>query len=78
MYYQEYFETLAQDNQLTSYHGKAHRFTKEELGEILSAKEMRQGLFFIVGGAQTLLKVEKTLITLGISKNRIHDERLTM
>lgn len=78
MYYQEHFESLAKENHLTSYHGKAHRFTKEELGEILSAKEMRQGLFFIVGGVQTLLKVEKTLITLGISKNRIHDERLTM
>ena len=59
MDYQEYFETLAQENQLTSYHGKAHHFTKEELGEILSAK-MRQGLFFIVGGAQTLLKLKKT------------------
>lgn len=60
------------------YHGKVHRYNMDELKIILSAEEIASGLFFIVGSASALLGVEDNLKELGIDKNRIHDERLTM
>ncbi|MGX7112210.1 ferredoxin reductase family protein [Gemella cuniculi] len=77
MYFDDEFRELAVNENIT-YHGQAHRFTSDALKNILDKKEIITGLFFIVGAATTVLKVEKNLRKIGVKNTRIHDERLTM
>ncbi|EHI74599.1 ferric reductase [Streptococcus criceti] len=78
MYLHQDFQNLAEQYDNVIYTGKAHRFTQEELNDIMSLKEINTGQFFIVGSAQIVLKVEAQLNAMGIDKKRLHDERLTM
>ncbi|MGT2637832.1 FAD-binding oxidoreductase [Streptococcus ratti] len=77
-YFDTEFKELSRTDLNVVYHGKVHRYNMDELKIILSAEEIASGLFFIVGSASALLGVEDNLKELGIDKNRIHDERLTM
>lgn len=77
-YFDADFKELSASNPNVIYHGKAHRYKMDELKAIFSAEEIKSGLFFIVGSASALLRVEDNLKKLGVDINRIHDERLTM
>jgi predicted ferric reductase len=55
-----------------------HRFSNEQLAAILSAAEKEKATFLLVGSASVVLAVEKKLQRLGIARNQIFDERLTM
>lgn len=57
---------------------KQHRYSEAELKQIISDHEFKNGEFFVVGSASIVLKVKQTLNELGVNKNRIHDEHLTM
>lgn len=57
---------------------KQHRFSEEELGQILSNEEIKQADFFIVGSANVVLNVRNNLHLLGVKKSQLHDEHLTM
>ncbi|WP_242368232.1 hypothetical protein [Lactobacillus intestinalis] len=46
--------------------------------QILSGSKIHRGNFFIVGSAPIVIRVKQTLHQLGIKKNHIHDEHLTM
>lgn len=61
-----------------TYHGKPHRFTEEELQQLITPAERTHGQFFIVGSASVLLRVERMLTEIGVARHHIHDERLTM
>lgn len=77
MYFDAEFKKLAEKENIT-YHGKGRRFTLDDLMNTLNKKEIEEGMFFVVGAARTVLAVEKNLRSIGVDKNRIHDERLTM
>ena len=77
---EEYFTDELKDleNKGLTVDKKQHRYSDSELKQIISKKELNDGNFFIVGSAPIVIKVKKTLHNLGINKNRIHDEHLTM
>lgn len=77
-YFDNDFKALSSVNPQVTYHGKAHRYKIEELKTILTSEEIQSGLFFIVGSASALLRVEANLKQLGVAKERLYDERLTM
>lgn len=77
-YFDTEFKQLSQEYPNIIYHSRVHRFSYQELSQILSAKEIEKGLYFVVGSARALLKVENTLKKLGVPERHIHDERLTM
>ncbi|MGR8825939.1 iron reductase [Leuconostoc mesenteroides] len=60
------------------YTSKNGRFSPEELRKILTSSEIKNGIFIIVGGSATVLRVRKTLKKIGINSNRLVDERLIM
>lgn len=55
-----------------------HRFSQEQLQNILSSREINSGQYFIVGSNQVVPRIRKNLKELGIKKNQLHDEHLTM
>ena len=55
-----------------------HRFKASDYQELLSQREINEGRFIIVGPAMGVIEIEKTLHNLGVSRNRLTDERLTM
>lgn len=57
---------------------KQHRYSETELKQIISDDEFKNGEFFIVGSAPIVIKVKQNLHKMGIDKNRLHDEHLTM
>lgn len=57
---------------------KQHRYSEADLRQVISNEEFSNGDFFIVGSASIVLKVKQTLHKMGVNKNRIHDEHLTM
>lgn len=57
---------------------KQHRFTEEELKQILSDEEIKHANFFIVGSANVVLNVRNNLHLLGVKMSQLHDEHLTM
>ncbi|MGR8825956.1 iron reductase [Leuconostoc mesenteroides] len=63
------------DVQYTSKNG---RFSPEELSQVLTASEIKNGIFIIVGGSATVLRVRKMLKKIGVNNARLIDERLIM
>lgn len=55
-----------------------HRFTMNELKEIVSAHELNAGRVIVVGSAPKVLAVEKTLRELGFNRRQLSDERVTL
>ncbi|MFB4426323.1 FAD-binding oxidoreductase [Streptomyces sp. QL37] len=57
---------------------KVGRFRRTDLDEILTAEEISDGGFFIVGPNPAVLANRRLLWRIGVSPRRIHQERLTM
>lgn len=55
-----------------------HRFTLKDYMELLTDQERVEGYYFVVGTAFGVLNIEKSLRKLGVSRDRLIDERLTM
>lgn len=77
-YFDQDFKKLADQAEQLIYHGKAHRFSLDELQALLTSEEIKKAHFFVVGSASALLPVETNLEKLGVPRKHIHDERLTM
>lgn len=60
------------------YNSKNGRFSQKDLRMILSEEKIKNGIFIVIGGSATVLKVRNNLIRLGVSKKRLIDERLIM
>lgn len=54
------------------------RFTGADYAQLLSAATLEKGQFIIVGPAPAVLQTEKLLQQLGVTPNRLADEKLTM
>lgn len=52
------------------------RFRRDDLERILSDEAVRTGAFFIVGPSPAVLANQRLLRRLGVSRRRIHHERL--
>lgn len=78
LYYHSKIENLENDSAYFQAYEREHRFTREDLKEILTSNDIENGLFIVVGSANVLLQVEKNLKSLDIKSKQIVDERLTM
>lgn len=75
-YFDKRIEKLSQED--VKVNVKKHRFSDDEIEQILTFEEKQNGQFYIVGSASIVLKVRKKLEKLGIKKSHLHDEHLTM
>lgn len=55
-----------------------HRFSNQQLTQILSEEEINNGRFFIVGSTTTVPKIRKNLKMIGVKNSHLFDEHLTM
>lgn len=55
-----------------------HRFVLEDYMVLLTEQERAEGYYFVVGTAAGVLSIEKSLQKLGVSRDRLIDERLTI
>lgn len=78
LYYNDEIRKLTKNNSNIQNYENEHRFSLEELRQTFTSHDIENGLFIVVGSANTLLKVEKNLKKLGIKQKQIVDERLTM
>lgn len=65
------------DNRLKSFI-QVGRVTTYELSQLLSEREIKENRFFVVGSSLAVLSVERSLKQIGVSKQNLSDERLTM
>ncbi|KGO25030.1 hypothetical protein Q757_08395 [Oenococcus alcoholitolerans] len=75
-YYDQIFEKMKSDS--FEYHMQAGRIKAKQIDELFSEKELRSGLFFVVGPAFAIISLENSLKKHSVSKDRLIDERLTM
>ncbi|MEU6419168.1 ferric reductase [Streptomyces spiralis] len=54
------------------------RFSEDDLAKALSREEVERAAFFVVGPNPAVLSTQRTLRRIGVSRRRIHHERLTM
>lgn len=78
LYYHSKIENLKKNSAYFQAYEREHRFTRDDLNEILTSNDIENGLFIVVGSANVLLQVEKNLKSLGVKSKQIVDERLTM
>lgn len=55
-----------------------HRFTVNQLQQLISHEEVQKGQVIVVGSAANVLAVRRSLQQLGFSKQQLHDERMTL
>lgn len=60
------------------YHMQAGRIKAKQIDELFSEKELRSGLFFVVGPSFAIISLENSLKKHSVSKDRLIDEQLTM
>ncbi|GFZ27224.1 FAD-binding oxidoreductase [Lactobacillus corticis] len=78
LYFDAELRNFAQGHRNISYQSKVHRYSQAELAKVLTKAELQEGHFFIVGPNLAVLDLEQEFLDLGVKKNRLHDERLTM
>lgn len=78
LYFDAELRDFAEGHRNISYRSKVHRYSKAELVKILTPEELQLGHFFIVGPNMAILDLEQQFLDLGVKKDRLHDERLTM
>ena len=57
---------------------QSHRFTLEQLAALIGVQRVRFGQVIIVGLADKVLHVRKTLHKIGFKYHQLHDERITL
>lgn len=55
-----------------------HRFTQEQLSNLISARQVETGQVIIVGSASKVLYVHRSLRRRGFASSQLHDERITL
>lgn len=76
MYFDSYFKDLEQKG--CKYHVQVGRLKPDQLTAIVSKSEVKSARFLVVGGARSVINVEKMLRKIGVQRKNIFDERLTM
>jgi predicted ferric reductase len=57
---------------------KVGRFRRDDLAELIPAKTLAEGAFFVVGPNPAVVATQRLLRRMGVSGRRVHQERLTM
>ncbi|WP_119317560.1 FAD-dependent oxidoreductase [Companilactobacillus formosensis] len=78
LYYSDKFRNFESKYPNFKYYEQIHRIKKQQLKNLLSESEILKGQFYIVGPATAIIEIEDNLNSIGVSRNRLNDERLTL
>ncbi|WCG34478.1 hypothetical protein [Companilactobacillus farciminis] len=78
LYYSSKLKGFAAKYSNFRYCEQVHRFKNHQLRDIFSENEISKGQFYIVGPANAIIEIEDNLNSLGVNRNRLNDERLTL